>query len=654
MKRVKLVVLASFIAFGLYGWLAGDRFAGAAKSSGGELAPPTGVIASDGDYSNKVGLHWDTIWGATSYRIYRNTINDGGTATDVGTTVSNYFFDTSAIQGQAYFYWIRAENGTMTSSLGTPDQGFRANGVINQDFEVLDPPPAPAGNPVTAAKAYLGKTLFWDEQMSSTRTVACGTCHRPAKGGSDPRTAIGDPRSTNPGPDGQFGTLDDIFGSPGVPRNYADGTYGFDPIFGVHEQVTGRKAPSYLNAAYSSPNGIFWDGRALDSFRDPLSNAVLLPEVAALESQSVGPPVSSAEMGHLNRDWTQVAARIQASKPLALAANIPAGLAAWIGNRTYPELFQEAFGTTEVTPARIAMAIATHERTVFSDVTPLDRSLYGIEPLTASESNGRSIFLGLKCDFCHTGPLMTDHQFHNIGVRPQSDDAGRFNVTGVEDDRSAFKTPNLRNLELRAPYMHNGGLRSIEDIVEFYNRGGDFDAPNINRGVIHELNLTSAQKADLVAFLKRPLTDQRVRNETPPFDRPHLYTESNHVPVISGRGRPGAKFTIPEAVVIAPPLLGNPNFTVGIAKGHGGAQATLVIGSQDPGIGASIPTSGSFAFQTITLAGDVATTGYGSVNLAIPNDPQLVGQTFYGRWYVHDLRAVGGFSVSRLFRFTIF
>ncbi len=653
MQRVKFVILAFFVVFGLFGYLAVPRFSSIAKSGGGSLAAPTGVIASDGDYSNKVGLHWDTIRDATTYRIYRNTANDTSTALDVGTTQANYFFDVPPVAGQAYYYWIRAENATTTSDLGTPDQGTKAIGEIIPGDEPLAPPPAPFGNPVTAAKAYLGKTLFWDEQMSSTRTVACGTCHRPAKGGSDPRTAVGNLRSTNPGPDGQIGTLDDIFGSPGVPQNYADGNYGFNPVFGMREQVTGRKSPSYLNAAYS-PSGLFWDGRALDAFRDQLTNTILLPDTASLESQSAGPPVSSAEMGHLNRDWTQVAARIQASKPLALATSIPRGLANWIGTRTYPELFEEVFGTPEVTPARIAMAIATHERTLFSDTTPLDRAIYGIEPLTASEERGRELFRGVKCDFCHSGPLLTGHNFFNIGVRPQADDPGRFAVTNSEGDRAAFKTPNLRNVELHAPFMHNGGLRTIEDVVDFYDRGGDFDAPNIPRGLIRPLLLTASAKADLAAFLKRPLTDLRVKNELPPFDRPHLYTESTRMPVISGRGRPGVKFTVPEVVVIAPPIIGNPNFTIGITKGRGGEQATLVIGSQDPGIGASIPTSGSFAFQTITLSSSGPAGGYGSVDLAIPNDTQLIGQTFYGRWYVKDLRAVGGFSVSRLFTFTVF
>jgi hypothetical protein len=107
-------------------------------------------------------------------------------------------------------------------------------------------------------------------------------------------------------------------------------------------------------------------------------------------------------------------------------------------------------------------------------------------------------------------------------------------------------------------------------------------------------------------------------------------------------------------VIFAPPTIGNPNFTVGIAGGHGGAQATLVIDSQDPGLGITIPASGSFAHQTITLSNFESTNGYGSVNLAIANNPLLIGQTFYGRWYVRDLRAMGGIAISRLITFTIF
>lgn len=654
MRSLKLTTLGAFAvlaaAFFLYD-TSSLRVGGAV--SGLDISAPTGVEASDGDYSTKVGLHWDTMWGATVYRIFRNTVNDTGTATDIGTTAKNYFFDTNGVQGQTYFYWIRGENGPTVSPFSAADQGTRANGQVLPGEEFLEPPPEPAGNPVTAAKAYLGKALFWDEQMSSTRTVACGTCHRPAAGGSDPRTHFGDNRSRNPGPDHAFGTLDDVFGSPGVPRNYSDGNYGVDPLFQMREQVTGRKAPTYLNAAYS-PDGIFWDGRATDAFRDPLTQQVLLPDTASLESQSAGPPVSSAEMGHLDRNWTDVAARIQASRPLVLATNVPSGLAAWVNGRTYPQLFQEAFGTPDVTPARIAMAIATHERTLFSDRTPWDRANQGIEPLTAQEDRGLVVFRAADCNFCHLGALLTRHLYWNIGVRPQTDDPGRFAVTGLEGDRGSFKTPNLRNVELHAPFMHNGGLRTLEDVVEFYNRGGDFTAPNVPTGVIHQLFLSNEEKADLVAFLKRPLTDPRVRDELPPFDRPTLYTESGRAPVISGRGRVGTKFLMPESIVIAPPIIGNPNFTIGIAGGRPGAQATLVIDSQDPGIGTAIPTSGAFAFRQIVLSDYSSAGGYGSVDLAIPDDPQLIGRTFYGRWYVRDLRAIGGYSVSKVFTFTVF
>src|SRR5207237_2526521 len=138
----------------------------------------------------------------------------------------------------------------------------------------------------------------------------------------------------------------------------------------LREEGSERKSMSYIVAAYSdSP---FWDGRATQVLTDPVTGAVVLPSGAALESQILGPPVNSAEMAHAGRDWNDVAARVAASRPLALSPSIPAGLNEWIGGRSYPELFTEAFGTPDVTPARIAMAIATFERTLYSDRTPFD------------------------------------------------------------------------------------------------------------------------------------------------------------------------------------------------------------------------------------------------------------------------------------------
>jgi cytochrome c peroxidase len=650
MRRIKLAIVLCFglsvSSFYFY------STATATSSAGGTtLAAPTGFTASDNDYAAKVGLHWQPVRGATVYRVFRNTTNDTSTALDVGSTVANYFFDTSATPNQAYFYWVRAENAQTNSGFSNSDQGLRALGDNNPGppFPPLQPPPSPVGNQVTAAKAYLGKTLFWDEQLSSTKTVSCGTCHRPAKGGSDPRTSE---LTRNPGFDGTFATPDDIFGSPGVPVNYDDGNYGWSSIFGMGLQVTGRKSPSYLNAGYSDL-GLFWDGRATDEFRDPVTNAILLASNASLESQAAGPPISAAEMGHTGRDWPQVAARVAASRPLVLAHDIPAGLSAWIDGRSYAELFEEAFGTPDITPARIAMAIGTHERTLFSDRTPLDRYSAGIGGLTMQEELGRDLFLAASCDFCHGGALLSDQAFHNIGVRPQIEDLGRGAITGHAADDARFKTPNLRNLELRGPFMHNGRFATVEDVVEFYNRGGDFDAPNKDSRV-RPLNLMPGQRAALTAFLKRPLTDDRVKFELPPFDRPKLYTESNHVPVVSGTGRAGSGGITPNPIAIEPPLVGNTSFTVAVSNALGAASAVVVIDSADPGVGASIPASGSFARVNVNLAGSGAGTGYGSANLSIPNNPALVGQTFYGRWYVPDPQAVNGFSVSRLFQFTIF
>ena len=102
----------------------------------------------------------------------------------------------------------------------------------------LPPPPVPPGNPITAAKANLGKVLFWEEQMSSTRTVACGSCHQAKVGGSDPRSHVGVANATNPGNDGLVGTADDITGSPGVPRNLADGSYARSTTFGMQASIT--------------------------------------------------------------------------------------------------------------------------------------------------------------------------------------------------------------------------------------------------------------------------------------------------------------------------------------------------------------------------------------------------------------------------------
>src|SRR4051812_5280402 len=631
-----------------------DRLLTGSDSSGqtGSLTAPAEVTASDNSYVTKVGINWNTVRGATVYRIFRNTTNDATKATAVGTTAEGTFFDTTATVGQPFFYWVRAENGAIVSPMSSPDQGTRATGNIN-GAGPLNPPPQPAGNLVTATKAYLGKTLFWDEQLSSTGTVACGTCHFAANGGSDSRAVVGSPRARNAGADGVFNTADDVFASPGVISNNADGSYSFSALYGFHEQVTGRKSRSYIDAGFS-PNALFWDGRATGTFSDPIGGAIVLPNGAALESQVLGPPVSSTEMANTNRTWIDVASRITNSSPLALSPSVPAGLRDWINGRSYAELFQEAFGSPDVTPVRIAEAIATFERTLYSDRTPFDLATQNITPLGAAEQRGQGIFNGRGCNVCHAGSLFSDNQFHNIGVRPQTEDTGRFQVTGNANNIGEFRTPSLRNVGLRGPYFHDGRFQTLEEVVAFYNRGGDFDAPNINHNLIRPLGLNPQQQSDLVAFLRNALSDPRVIAGTAPFDRPTLYSESNRIPTITGAGTQGTGGSIPQPVAVEPPLVGNTSFSVGVSNALGGSQAVLVIDSNDPGAGPTIPATGSFARLSLTLSGSGAGQGFGSASLLIPGNSALVGQSFFGRWYIKDAAAAGGVATSPAFRFTVF
>ena len=510
-------------------------------------------------------------------------------------------------------------------------------------LQPLPPPPQPAGNPVTPAKAMLGKALFWDEQLSSTGTVACGTCHRPSSGGSDPRSSLPNAaNATNPGPDGVFGTPDDIVGSPGVVLNDATGAYLWSGTFGARVQVTPRLAPAHINAAYGPQ--LFWDGRAAGTFVDPVSGATVLAAGAALESQAAGPPVADVEMAHTGRDWLQVALRIASSSPLALAQNLPADLAAFLGGRNYSALFADAFGSADVTPARIVMAIASYERTLVSNRTPFDSTIVGAAVLTPQENAGRQLFGQLPCASCHAGALMSDNQFHYIGVRPAAEDQGRMIVTHLQQDEGAMKTPSLRNVALRRSYMHDGRFHTLAEVVAFYNRGGDFNAPNKDPRIV-PLNLTPQQQASLVAFLSRPLVDPRVAAESAPFDRPTLFTESGFAAQLIDGGTAGA-LGVPQAVALEPALAGNPRFTVAIAGAPAGAEAVLVVDDTIPALGAA-PTTGSFARVERTTGAH----GEASATLAIPDE---AGRRLYGRWYVADASAPGGVASSAAFRFQVF
>lgn len=515
----------------------------------------------------------------------------------------------------------------------------------------LLPPTDPLGNESSFDKIMLGKVLYWDEQLSSTKTIACASCHIMSSGGTDPRSSINNPDAQNPGFDGVYNTEDDITGSPGVAQTDSNGDYQHNPLFGYFSQVTGRKAPSVINSGYAS--SLFWDGRAGDQLIDPITNEIILSSGAALEVQALGPPVSSAEMAHTGRTWQDVITSVEQSSPLALSPLVPIEIASWIGTNSYYELFETVFGNTEITASKIAMVIASYERSLFSNQTPFDDNLNGnFNALTQQERRGLGVFRGSLCGGCHASALLSDNNFHNIGVSPNNEDVGRFAVTGLAPDRGRFKTPPLRNLETRSSFMHNGAFSTLEQVVDFYDRGGDFNNPNLDPRIV-PLNLTQNQKNDLVAFLKRPLTDQRVSNETGPFESPLLFSESDRLADISGTGIAGTNNKIPFIYSNQPPLLGNKSFTLAVENALPGAASTFIVSTQDPGIGTLPAPEESIIYATKTLLSD-SNDGHASLSLELPSEDSFIGVTLYGRWYIEDKQAVDGYAISPLLQFTLF
>ncbi len=240
---------------------------------------------------------------------------------------------------------------------------------------------------------------------------------------------------------------------------------------GIGSQKGGRNSPPVLNAAYHPLQ--FWDGRA-----------------KSLEDQALGPIQNPVEMGMV---LPEVIDRLKA---------VPG----------YVEQFKSVFGA-EPNPDGIAKAIAAFERTIISTDSPYDRFIAGdLEAMDSAGVRGLKIFNGkAHCTACHSGPNFSDGRFHNLGVGYNNGvfkDAGRFEVTKREKDRGAFRTPGLRSIALTAPYLHDGSEKTLEDLVEFYNRGGNQN-PKLSRLML-PLNLTADEKADLVAFLKHltgaPLT----------------------------------------------------------------------------------------------------------------------------------------------------
>ena len=185
----------------------------------------------------------------------------------------------------------------------------------------------------------------------------------------------------------------------------------------------------------------------------------------------------------------------------------------------YPPLFAAAFGSGAITPENLGLAIENFLLTRLSFDSKLDRSLKGKATLTEEEQRGFKLFfteseprlgkLGADCFHCHGGALFTDHSFHNNGLNP-TDDIGLEKTTGRKTDRHKFSTPSLRNVALTAPYMHDGRFATLEEVIEHYSSGVHRSAtldPNLAKHPEKGLNLSTEDKAALVAFLKTLTTE---------------------------------------------------------------------------------------------------------------------------------------------------
>jgi cytochrome c peroxidase len=303
---------------------------------------------------------------------------------------------------------------------------------------------------------------------------------------------------------------------------------------------------------------------------------------SSLASQADGPPGNPVEMSADGRTLSDIGKKLLTLQPLgeqsvAASDNVLGDLAHPSGrglNTSYAQMIRQAFasdlwdsgakvsgpdGKTYTLmqynfPLFWGLAIQQYEATLVSDQSPFDQFMRGdSSALSSSAQTGMGVFAGKgQCQTCHSGTLLSsasaeqvdkrgltenghDTGFENIGVRPDADDGGQagtdpfgkpLSISGLTGGNAAnvagtFKVPGLRNVELTAPYFHNGSELTLRQVVDFYSRGGDFANPGKSPNV-RDLGLSDGEKDDLVSFLTS-LTDERVRNQAAPFDHPQLF-----------------------------------------------------------------------------------------------------------------------------------
>ena len=311
-------------------------------------------------------------------------------------------------------------------------------------------PNLPLDNPLTEEGVELGRRLFHDSTLSINNSQSCASCHDARHGFAEhQRFSIG-----------------------------AEGATGM------------RNAMPLFNLAWK--NSFFWDGRAV-----------------TLREQVLQPIQNPMEM---HETLSNVVAKI-------IQANARRGEDA----ASYHEAFARAFGSTNITTDRIARALEQFLLTQVSHEAKFDRVWRGQEKFTDEEQRGFELFhteydprreqFGADCFHCHGGPLFQSASFANNGLDSSFTDLGRYNTTKLEGDKGKFSVPSLRNVEVTAPYMHDGRFASLEEVIEHYSAGVKRSAtldPNIARHPKGGVPLSSPDKRALVAFLKT-LTDEKFK-----------------------------------------------------------------------------------------------------------------------------------------------
>ena len=360
-------------------------------------------------------------------------------------------------------------------------------------------------------------------------------------------------------------------------------------VFLNEHQVTGRNTPTSINSVFNIET--FWDGRAKNIFNgrtpggaDPtallikvgsggsISRVSVQIRNSAAASQSVGPPNNGVEMSFEGRTFFDLGKKMLSVRPLATqqVASDDSVFASFRDssgtglNKSYADLVSAAIQDTwwnsdaivdrnlnvigHGTPSGLdqfsvmeanfslfwGLSVQMYMSTLTSGDSPFDRFAKGnSNALNSLQKSGLNLFGGkANCTHCHTGPMFTDiasrtdrRAFVKTGVRPVAEDGGRAGSNGK------FKTSTVRNTELTGPYFHNGGYGTLRQVVDFYDRGGDF--PNDE---LDNLGLSDSQKTALVAFLLST-TDDRVRFQRAPFDHPSLSVPNGtSIPAVGRNG----------------------------------------------------------------------------------------------------------------------